>query len=93
MVIIITKIELEGTDNLKHTDVGYTTDNSIMNQINNDYDVSLGAFLATNRNKIELGEVSVSTFFSSTSFTYEARFEIEDITDLGLIEITDINQL
>mgnify|MGYP007073221925 FL=1 len=34
MYIIITKIELEGTDNLRYTDDGYTTDTSIANQIN-----------------------------------------------------------
>jgi len=30
MITIISKIELEGTDNLKYTDVGYTTDTSVI---------------------------------------------------------------
>ena len=34
MITIISKIELEGTDNLNYTDVGYTTDISVINEIN-----------------------------------------------------------
>lgn len=93
MVTIISKIELEGNDNLKYSDVGYTSDQAIINQINEDYDATLGKFLGENRTKLELGEVSVSTFFASTSYINEARAEVEDATDLGLIEITNINEL
>lgn len=93
MVTIISKIELEGTDNLKYTDVGYTDDQAIINQINEDYDATLGKFLGENRTKLEIGEVSVSTFFASTPYVNEARAEEEDVSDLGLSEITDINQL
>lgn len=93
MYIIITKIELEGTDNLRYTDDGYTTDTSIANQINEAYDDSLGAFLGANRTKLELGDVSVSTFFSGTPYVHEARTEVETIEGLGLNEITDINLL
>ena len=42
MVTIISKIELEGTDNLNYSDVGYTSDQTIINQINEDYDATLG---------------------------------------------------
>jgi hypothetical protein len=69
MYIIITKIELEGTDNLRYTDDGYTTD------------------------ILELGDVSVSTFFAGTSYVHEARTVTEDISGMGLNEITDINLL
>jgi len=93
MVTIISKIELEGTDNLKYTDVGYTDDQAIINQINEDYDATLGKFLGENRTKLEIGEVSISTFFQTTSYVNEARAEVEDATDLGLIEITNINEL
>lgn len=93
MVTIISKIELEGTDNLKYTDVGYTDDQAIINQINEDYDATLGKFLGENRTKLEIGEVSVSTFFQTTSYVNEARAEEEDVSDLGVSEITDINQL
>ena len=40
-MIIISKIELEGTDNLKYTDVGYTQDENVANEINEDYDSTL----------------------------------------------------
>ena len=53
----------------------------------------LGKFLGENRTKLELGEVSISTFFASTSYVNEARAQVEDATDLGLIEITNINEL
>ena len=45
MITIISKIELEGTDNLKYTDVGYTTDTSVINEINEAYDSTLGKFI------------------------------------------------
>ena len=93
MITIITKIELEGTDNLNYTDVGYTTDISIINEINEAYDVSLGVFLGENRTKLEIGEVSISTFFSGVSYVNEARTEVESVEGLSLIEITNVNQL
>ena len=93
MITIISKIELEGTDNLKYTDVGYTTEVSLINQINEAYDVSLGVFLGENRTKLEIGEVSISTFFSGFSYVNEARTEVESVEGLSLIEITNINQL
>ena len=93
MITIITKIELEGTDNLNYTDVGYTTDVSLINEINEAYDVSLGVFLGENRTKLEIGEVSISTFFSGVSYVNEARTEVDTIEGSGLTEITNTNQL
>ena len=63
---IISKIELEGTDSLKYTDVGYTEDINIANEINEQYDATLGKFLGENRTKLELEEVSISTFFNES---------------------------
>tara|TARA_R110001592_G_C12923284_1_gene728739 strand:+ start:351 stop:632 length:282 start_codon:yes stop_codon:yes gene_type:complete len=93
MITIISRIELEGTDSFKYTDVGHTEDVDIINQINEDYDSSLGLFIGENRTKIELGIVSVSTFFANTPFVNEARTQVTEVEDLGLIEVTDINQL
>ena len=93
MITIISKIELEGTDNLKYTDVGYTTEVSLINQINEAYDVSLGVFLGENRTKLEIGEVSISTFFSGVIYVNEARTEVESVEGLSLVEITNVNQL
>ena len=93
MITIISKIELEGTNNLNYTDVGYTTDVSLINEINEAYDVSLGVFLGENRTKLEIGEVSISTFFSGVSYVNEARTEVESLEGLSLIEITNVNQL
>lgn len=93
MVTIISKIELEGTDNLNYSDVGYTTDASIINEINEQYDATLGAFLGENRTKLEIGEISISTFFANTSYVNEARTEVENIEGLGLLEVNNINEL
>jgi len=93
MYYIISKIELEGADNLSYSDYGTTTDENIVNQINEDYDSTLGAFLGENRTKLQLGIVSVSTFFETTSFVYEARTEVDNIEGLNVLNITDLNQL
>ena len=93
MITIISKIELEGTDNLNYTDVGYTTDISVINEINEAYDSTLGKFLGENRTKLEIGEVSISAFFSGVSYVNEARTEVENVDTLSLIEITNVNQL
>ena len=61
--------------------------------VNEDYDASLGKFLGENKTKIELGIVSVSTFFADTPFVNEARTQVDDVDSLGLVEVTDINQL
>jgi|TARA_R110002020_G_scaffold374627_3_gene585935 hypothetical protein len=92
-MIIISKIELEGTDDLKYTDVGYTTDILVANEINEAYDSSLGKFIGENRTKLQLGEVSISTFFSGVSYVNEARTEVETVDGLGISEITNVNQL
>jgi len=93
MITIISKIELEGTDYLKYTDVGYTEDVSIINQINEGYDASLGKFIGENRTKLTLGEVSISTFFQTTEYVNEAATQTDSIDGLDLVEITNINQL
>ena len=92
-MIIISKIELEGLDNLKYTDIGYTTDINVANEINEDYDSTLGKFLGENRTKLTLGEVSISTFFAGIDSVNEARTEVETVDGLGILEITNVNQL
>jgi len=93
MNIIISKIELEGTDNLKYSDVGFTTDILVANEINENYDSSLGKFLGENRTKLQLGQVSISTFFDGVEYVNEARTEVENIEGLDIPEITNLNQL
>ena len=92
-MVIISKIELEGTDNLKYTDVGYTTDEAVKTEINEAYDSTLGKFLGENRTKLQIGEASVATFFADTDFVNEARTEVDEVTGLHLSEITNVNQL
>ena len=84
---------MEVTDYWIYSDYGTTTDESIVNQINEDYDATLGKFLGENRTKLNIGEVSVSTFFETTSFVYEARTQVDNVDDLGLNAISNFNEL
>jgi hypothetical protein len=94
MTTIITKIELETIDTLKHTETAYTTDTNIVNQINTNYDQGLGVFLAENRTALENGTITIDSFFvGGTAYVYEARMIVDTVEGLGLIEITDINNL
>ena len=90
---IISEIELEGTDSLKSIDVGYTEDINIANEINEAYDSGLGKFLGENRTKLEIGEVSISTFFVDVDSVNEARTEVENVEELNIVHITNLNQL
>ena len=60
---VISKIELEGEENLKYTDVGYAENIDIVNIINEDYDSTLGAFIGENRTKLQLGEINFIPFY------------------------------
>ena len=92
-MVIISKIELEGADSLKYSDVGFTTDEAIKNEINEGFDATLGKFLGENRTKLNLGEISVSVFFETTDHVNEARTEVDTVEGLGLVEITNVNEL
>lgn len=93
MNIIISKIELEGENSLNYSDVGFTTDVNIANEINENYDSTLGKFIAENRTKLSIGEASLSTFFESFEYVNEARKEVTNLNGLNLTEITNLNQL
>tara|TARA_R100000654_G_C2660723_1_gene124656 strand:- start:559 stop:837 length:279 start_codon:yes stop_codon:yes gene_type:complete len=92
-MIIISKIELQGTDSLKFTDVGYTEDPAVAIKINENYDVTFGKFCAENRTKLYIGEASVSTFFATTDYVNEARTEVDTVEGLNIPEITNVNEL
>ena len=93
MITIVEKIELGESGALQSTPVGYTENVHLVTEINEQYDVSLGAFLATNRTKLENGVVSINTFFNNLAYVNEARASTDNIDELGLSEITDISQL
>ena len=93
MITIVEKIELGESGALQSTPVGYTENVHLITEINEQYDVSLGTFLATNRTKLENGVVSINTFFDNLAYVNEARASTDNIDELGLSEITDISQL
>tara|TARA_R110001592_G_C13086944_1_gene743112 strand:- start:230 stop:508 length:279 start_codon:yes stop_codon:yes gene_type:complete len=92
-MIIISKIELEGTDNLKYTDIGYTDDINVANEINENYDLTLGLFLAENRTRLITGDASLSTFFIDTEYVIEARTIVDSVEAITLLQITNINEI
>ena len=89
-MIIISKIELDTNDEVCFVDFGYTTDQSLINQINQNYDHSLGIYIADNRTNLELGITDLSPI---TPIVFEARIEVSTIDGLGLSEITNLSQL
>tara|TARA_R110001592_G_scaffold52166_1_gene159828 strand:+ start:898 stop:1179 length:282 start_codon:yes stop_codon:yes gene_type:complete len=93
MYTIIQKIELESQNNVKFSDVGYTTSDVVICDVNKYYDLTLGSFIGLNRTELETGSVLIDTFFNSSSYVYEARYLVDTIEGLGLNEITNINQL
>ena len=92
-MIIISKIELDTNSEVCFVDFGYTTDQSLINQINQNYDHSLGIYIADNRTNLELGITDLSPFFTITPIVFEARIEVSTIDGLGLTEITSLSQL
>ena len=94
MFIIITKIELETFDTLKHTEFAYTTNQIIADEVNEDYDVTLGVYLAENRTGLENGSITIDGFFvGGVTYVYEARMIAGTIEGLDLIEINDTSNL
>ena len=93
MVTIIEKLELGEDNNQKSTPIGYTANIDLINDINEQYDLKLGAFVGANRTKLENGMESINTFFETTTHVHEARISTESVEGLELNEITNINQL
>lgn len=93
MYCIVNKITC--VDNkLVYTPVGYIDNNvSLCNQINLDYDNTLGNWIETNKTDLENSQKSISEYFVSDPIIHVAKTETTNIEGLELIEITDLNQL
>jgi hypothetical protein len=91
---IISKIELiEGTENLQFTEVGYTEDESVATEINEDYDSTFGKFSGENRTKLEIGQVLISSFFATTPYVNEARTIVDNVDELNIPQINSKSEL
>jgi len=93
MITIIRKVELGENNETITTDVGYTTDKSLIDSINENYDSSLGKFFGENLTKLDNNVVSISDFFNVTSFVHRATTKVSNLEGLDLLEITNVNQL
>ena len=87
MYTIIDKITcVENT--LVFTDVGYTESNILVDEINLDYDNTLGAWTTTNLVGLEEGSVLVSEFFSVVQYVFSAKTTSTVTSGLPLITNT-----
>lgn len=93
MITIITKIEIGDSEGLSFTDVGHTVDTNLVSEINQGYDSTLGAFIESNRNDLELGNITIDSFFNTNPFVYEARTNVDTVEGLSISEIININEL
>ncbi len=92
-MIIINKIQLDENNQINFEDYGHISNQSLINQINQNYDHSLGIYIADNRTNLELGTTDLSPFFANNPIVFEARTEVSTIDGLGLSEITSLSQL
>lgn len=89
MIVIINKIEYINNQ-LEYTPIGYTEDQSIIDAINNEYDITLGDWI--NDNIIQLSN-GYNAPILNNNIAYVARTYISDSSDIGLPVITNLNQL
>lgn len=88
---IVNKIEYIG-GSVVYTPIKYIDNNeALCNQINNDYDTTLGAWIETNKTDLENSVVSISSYFDSTPIVYIARTISNNID--GLTQLNDISEL
>jgi len=89
---VISKIQfIDGS--IEYTPVYYTTDVSIMNEINSASDLSFGVFIENNKTGLQDGTVSIGDFFIETPFVYECRCNTNCIDGMDLTEITNTEGL
>lgn len=74
---------------LIYTTFGYTSDNSIIDTINSDYDLTLGKWIVDNKTDLINGTITLSDYEGVIG--YVARTTVTNID--GLTEITNLNQL
>lgn len=85
---IINKTEIiQGV--LIYTPFGYTNDNSIIDTINSDYDLTLGQWIEDNKTALNNATITLSDYEGGSR--YVARTTATNIE--GLTEITNLNQL
>ena len=92
MITIIEKVELGNNGEIIDTEVGYTENVSLVNEININYDESMGEFIGRNRTNLDNEVVFMSTFFETTPVVYMAC-TITDAERPDLKEIFNIDQL
>ena len=92
MYVIINKVEFVD-NNLLYTPVGYTLDYSIIIDINNNYESTLGQWLNQNAGSLTVGSVQLSDYGNHT--THIAKTYLVGSHQMldTLTNITNLNQL
>lgn len=96
MYAVINKITLgPGPGEYQFTEIGYTSDFSLKDEINDEYDLSMGAYIENNTEGLVSGEIDISAFFTENNleYVYIANTEVYDESELKGIEITSVKQL
>lgn len=91
MYSIISKIEVNQEGVLTYTPIGYTINTSIIENINADYETTLGQWIEDNKTELISGDKNISEYFIGVTHKYSAR--TTSTSNEGLIEITNLNQL
>ena len=92
MKTIIEKIQLDINNEISYKAIGYTVNNFLINQINDYYNSTLGAFVLENKTKLNEEELKIANFFETIDYVFEAKQQTDsDLNNLS--EITNFNQL
>lgn len=89
---IVNRIELVDGE-VKHTPVGYVTDENDCNTLNSNYESTLGDWLRNNISGLENGTTLLSEYFNVTPINYNAYQTTTNIDGMGLSLINDINNI
>lgn len=87
---IIHKVE-NNNGELKHTPVGYSIDQIFVEEINNNYSLTLGAWIEENKNDLENGVITATDYFTVNNSLFLAKTTSNNIE--GLTELNDLNGL
>ena len=89
---IVNKLEFLN-NKLVYTPIGYLTNMTDCDIINNNFEATFVSWVKTNKSYLEAGIMSISSFFETTPVVYSANHMTTSVEDMGLVEINNINEL
>lgn len=92
MYNIISKIEIINNE-MKSTEIGFSTDQTLVDEINNIYYQPYEDWIIANREDLENQNIDIKSFFETTPVVYSANHFTTCIEGMELTEITNINEI